>query len=105
MTWRERAECRDADPEIFFNGTQGRGYTSKATTRRALAYCDRCTVWAQCLDFAISTSRNDDHGIWGGMTSTQRIRLRQRTKLAALQDDARETPTAPVGLVTALRSG
>ncbi len=79
MTWRERAECRDADPEIFFIGTQGRGYATKETTRRALAYCHRCTVWAQCLDFAISESRND-HGIWGGLTSTQRIRLRQATK-------------------------
>lgn len=95
MSWREFAACRGADPEIFFVNSTGRGYATKTTTRRALAYCDRCEVTAQCLTYAISTSRND-YGIWGGMTSSQRIRLRQgRLK----------TPTAPVELVTARRSG
>jgi len=37
--------------------------------------CARCTVKAECLDFALSLG-SDAHGIWGGTNSNERKQLR-----------------------------
>jgi WhiB family redox-sensing transcriptional regulator len=43
--------------------------------------CGRCTVNTTCLDWAIDTDQL--HGIWGGMTRTERTREAARRRAAA----------------------
>ena len=62
--WRDRAACRDSDPEIFFPRPGGTG------ARRAKAVCARCPVTAECLAHAARTPER--HGVWGGLAERER---------------------------------
>ena len=83
MTWRDRAGCLGADTETFFVGyglRKGKGRVSDAALSRARAFCAGCPVQTECLDYAMTSYQ--DSGIWGGLTASQRIKLRRRGKVA-----------------------
>ncbi len=64
--WRADAACRDSPMALFFEPGNVEG---------ALAICSSCSVWEECLTFALKTRQ--EHGVWGGLTDRQRIRLRR----------------------------
>mgnify|MGYP002720976353 FL=1 len=69
MSWQERALCAQTDPEAFFPEKGG-------STREAKRICESCEVRDECLSYALE---NDERfGIWGGMSETERRRLRRR---------------------------
>ena len=70
--WRDRAACRDADPELFFpfDATGPR----REQIRQAKQVCQACPVRARCLDWALV--RGFDFGIWGGTTEQERRVMR-----------------------------
>ena len=71
--WRHRAECRTADPELFFPvGTTG---VALVDIEAAKAVCAACEVRAECLQFALST--NQESGVWGGTSEEERRALRR----------------------------
>ncbi len=75
--WRERAACRDADPELFFPISEvGPGARQVAAAK---AVCARCPVRAQCLRYALDNGL--DHGVFGGATEVERREL-TRTRRA-----------------------
>ncbi|GAA3797369.1 WhiB family transcriptional regulator [Streptomyces chiangmaiensis] len=79
MNWRDDAACRGEDPELFFPiSSSGLG---SAQIDAAKAVCLRCSVRAQCLDWALG-SRVE--GIWGGTT--------ERERRAMLRRDAEHLP-------------
>jgi WhiB family redox-sensing transcriptional regulator len=55
--WRDYAECRKHDPELFYPLS-----ATDPTIRQAQAICRRCPVFAQC---AIA-GRDERWGIWAG---------------------------------------
>ncbi len=73
LAWRDDATCRDLDPELFFPV----GVTGPAVDQIDIAksFCGRCTVRANCLEFAITT--NQEYGVWGGTTEDERRVLRR----------------------------
>lgn len=74
--WRERAACRDEDPELFFPiGATGPALDQ---AERAKAVCRRCPVIDQCLAWALTTGQ--DAGIWGGLTEQERRELRHASR-------------------------
>ena len=75
--WRQRAACRDTDPDLFFPiGSTG---TAIDQIREAKAICDCCDSRTDCLEFALAS--NQESGVWGGATEEERRRLR-RIRLA-----------------------
>jgi len=64
MSWKERAACRGADPEIF---------VSDAHEEQAKAICRMCPVIADCYEYAIRIK--EQFGIWGGLNPRERRRL------------------------------
>ena len=67
--WRASALCAETDPEAFFP-EKGR------STAEPKKVCMRCPVRVQCLEYAL---RNDENfGIWGGLSSTERNRLKRK---------------------------
>ncbi|HYH30491.1 MAG TPA: WhiB family transcriptional regulator [Pseudonocardia sp.] len=72
--WRQRAACRDEDPELFFPLSEVGPGARQAD--RAKALCARCPVATQCLEYALGNGL--DHGIFGGTTETERRALRRR---------------------------
>lgn len=84
-SWVELGSCRDSAIEF---------YTDDAAERRAAkAVCSDCPVQGACLDFAL---RNDEQfGVWGGMTPTERTRERQRRQAAVTAEERAATQVAP----------
>ena len=81
IDWQTRAACRSADANIFFPPTQTETKEER-TLREAAAksVCAQCPVREQCLTFALTT--REPHGIWGGMTETERRRVLERERRA-----------------------
>jgi WhiB family redox-sensing transcriptional regulator len=68
--WALSANCRGADPELFF---PERG----ASTKRAKAICRKCVVIEPCLEFALL---KNEKGIRGGKSYGERAKLRRARK-------------------------
>jgi len=78
MTWRDRAACRDVPTEIanlFFPGDARGADDDHRYDPLARALCAGCPVRADCLDHAIS--HGEEYGMWGGMTPSERRRIRR----------------------------
>lgn len=73
-TWRDRALCREVDPEIFYPARGG-------DPRPGKAVCGQCSVRAACLEDALSVPATDDWGIRAGLSANERKQLR-RDRLA-----------------------
>lgn len=71
--WRDRAACKDVDPDLFFP-TSNTG-PALDQIEAAKAVCRACPVQRICLEFAMMT--NQQHGIWGGTTDEQRRKMRR----------------------------
>jgi WhiB family redox-sensing transcriptional regulator len=61
--WREKADCRGLDTDIFFP-------LKDKDADQALAICADCRVWVDCLKFA--AKNHEIFGVWGGCTEEQR---------------------------------
>ncbi|MEW2273703.1 WhiB family transcriptional regulator [Streptomyces griseofuscus] len=74
--WREHAECRYEDPDLFFPiGSTG---PAQVQAEEAKKVCQRCPVRQECLDWALDTGQGI--GVWGGTTELERRRLRRRAR-------------------------
>jgi WhiB family redox-sensing transcriptional regulator len=74
LAWQDLANCRGADPDLFF---PERG----ASTRTAKGICRECSVRNECLEFAIVSS--EKFGIWGGLSERERRKIRRQRAVAA----------------------
>lgn len=75
-SWFERAACRDADRQLFFE-PEGEAVKGRARRiRAAKAVCADCPVRRECLLFALATPEH--YGIWGGFTARERATLKHR---------------------------
>lgn len=69
MNWDDEASCQLIDPDVFFpDRPSDPGAAAKAI-------CRGCPVRTQCLEFALAARL--DHGVWGGLTETERRSLRR----------------------------
>ena len=71
--WREQAACGGADADVFFPAGE-----DEALVAPAREICAACPVMDECLRYALST--NQTEGVWGGMTGSERRRLRRRIR-------------------------
>jgi WhiB family transcriptional regulator, redox-sensing transcriptional regulator len=73
LGWLALGACRDEDPDLFFPiGSAGPAIAQVAAAK---AVCARCDVRAACLRFALE--KEQDHGVWGGMTEDERRAIRR----------------------------
>jgi WhiB family transcriptional regulator, redox-sensing transcriptional regulator len=79
--WRAAAACLSADPDLFF--PIATGTAAVAQIRKAQVICADCQVRPECFEFAMRSG--ESHGVWGGTTPEDRIRLRrQRARRARI---------------------
>lgn len=72
--WKLHGVCRTVDPELWFPESSAGGF-------RAKRMCRSCPVQMECLEYAMAN--NEVFGIWGGMTTSERKKMRRmRRKLA-----------------------
>jgi WhiB family redox-sensing transcriptional regulator len=65
--WQLRGACARADPELFFP------LDEELWAGPAKQLCARCPVNSDCLAHALATGER--HGIWGGLTTAERLEL------------------------------
>lgn len=99
-SWRDRAACRDSDPDLFFpTATRGPAYEAQVAAAKAL--CAGCPVRAMCLAVALDGL---PVGIAGGLTDTERRALRprsapaRRTQAGAADAALSASPSRELGL-------
>lgn len=68
--WYARAACRPEHEPLFFPGPGDSHAPAKAI-------CAACPVQEPCLDEALADSPRRDHGIRGGLSQEERVRLRR----------------------------
>jgi WhiB family transcriptional regulator, redox-sensing transcriptional regulator len=80
--WQFQAACRGEDSSLFFAPNYFEKREEKlAREARAKAFCDRCPVRTDCLEYALDIREN--HGVWGGLNELERRAvLRQRERRA-----------------------
>lgn len=76
MQWREHAACV-GNFDLFFEDHK------RTVVNKAKAFCKTCPVRLECLEHAI---KNDERGIWGGMTANERRKLIRKLKLDAVPE-------------------
>lgn len=86
--WRQRAACKDADPELFF-APDGESLDEREDReRQAKAVCARCPVRIQCQRFALDQFPRGSHshpefgawaptGVWAGLNDEEMLRERR----------------------------
>lgn len=72
--WVEDALCAQTDPEAFYPDSALSG------APEAKAVCRACPVRLECLTHALEA--DEMHGIWGGLSSTERRRLKKKGRAA-----------------------
>jgi WhiB family redox-sensing transcriptional regulator len=78
--WRQEAACRDGDPDAFFP-PDGRNTKARAAAEtRARQICGSCPVRRPCL--AIALFRQEEHGVWGGLTADERRTFSTRGQIS-----------------------
>lgn len=68
VNWMQHANCKNMDTNLFF-ADDGHQYVDFA-----LDVCYSCDVRTECLNYAMR--HHIDDGLWGGLTPTQRRKLR-----------------------------
>ncbi|GGJ61399.1 WhiB family transcriptional regulator [Streptomyces brasiliensis] len=76
MDWRELANCRGMDPDLFFPVGNSSSVAALVQIDEAKAVCSSCPVAQQCLDWAMHVDPVE--GIWGGTTEAERRAKRRR---------------------------
>ncbi|MFJ2262901.1 WhiB family transcriptional regulator [Streptomyces sp. NPDC087844] len=81
--WREYAECRTVDPDLFFPiGSTG---PALVQIEDAKSVCRRCPVREECLNWALDTGQSI--GVWGGRSEAERRTLRRRIRSRTSRDN------------------
>ncbi|WP_328492229.1 WhiB family transcriptional regulator [Streptomyces sp. NBC_00414] len=82
--WREHAECRTVDPDLFFPiGNTG---PALVQIEDAKSVCQRCPVREECLNWALDTGQSI--GVWGGRSEAERRTLRRRIRSRTSRDNS-----------------
>ncbi|MEM9200590.1 MAG: WhiB family transcriptional regulator [Actinomycetota bacterium] len=72
--WQMRAACRGPQAVVFFPPTAPERRDEKRFREAsAKAICEGCTVRGECLQYAVNI--REQHGIWGGLSETERRHL------------------------------
>ena len=79
--WREQAECRGTDTNLFFPPKTWTVEERYVAERIAIHVCASCAVKDECLDYAISNPGLVTEGVWGGHSDKEIQKLqRKRTR-------------------------
>jgi WhiB family redox-sensing transcriptional regulator len=79
-TWHLKAACRGPESMLFFPPSlPERREEREIREARAKQICAQCAVQRDCLDFALRV--REPHGIWGGLTESERRRTLPRDEL------------------------
>lgn len=69
--WERYGACFErGDTKVFYP-------EANQSATKAIARCDRCPARYACLAVGLAAKRQYDHGVWGGTTTTDRVKIRR----------------------------
>jgi len=69
--WQLKAACRGPQAAVFFPPpSPERRDEKRCRERNAKAICETCSVRDDCLSYALTI--REQHGIWGGLSESER---------------------------------
>lgn len=81
FSWHKHAACLDSSSDLFFMEIENAA-TNKQRIKEAKEICEVCPVRNACLQQAIDNG--EGFGVWGGMTSRERAKVRRRQRMMLL---------------------
>ena len=72
--WRAQAACIGLGDLLFED-------RMRTVVKKAKRLCSTCAVKQECLDYAL---RNNEDGVWGGLTANERRKVKRIAKKAGL---------------------
>ncbi len=72
-SWQLRARCQAFPTELFFPEEEKRKRIRREREELAKRICRDCPVRELCRDHALRTPER--HGVWGAMTTRERLRV------------------------------
>ena len=70
----DQAECKGSIyTDLFYTVEEQRSIQQYEYINALRSVCARCPLWATCLTYAME---HEDYGVWGGMTSVERVAMR-----------------------------
>ncbi len=97
---KPRPACADRDPELWF--PVGHSGPAVQQAEYAKAICARCPLQVPCLEWALD--HNATHGIWGGLTDTERRNVKRNRALRQPTEGEMDGPANRHPMVAALAS-
>lgn len=72
----DQAACRGTIyTDLFYRIEEQRSLMQYQYINALRSICGGCPIWAQCLSYAFE---HESYGVWGGLTSVERVALRNR---------------------------
>ena len=83
----ENAECKRLEiyTNLFYQVEEERSVVAYDYINSLRSICTSCPIWKECLTYAME---NENYGMWGGMTSVERISMTQPEKYPNQRDRA-----------------
>lgn len=82
LYWRDRAACREYDPELFYPGN----VSDERQVRAARGVCASCEVQVPCFWWVMNDEGNSSvsyrHGVWAGLIPNERVKLNRKLRAA-----------------------
>ena len=78
VNW-SKAECARLEiyTDLFYSVEEERSQVAYTYINSLRSICASCPIWKDCLSYAMDY---EDYGLWGGMTSQERISMREPDK-------------------------
>jgi hypothetical protein len=78
INW-EIAACKEAEvyTDLFYTVEEERSILQYEYINSLRSICAACPLWKQCLTYAFE---HEDYGVWGGLTSVERMSLKNLDK-------------------------
>jgi predicted RecB family nuclease len=69
-----KAECRNLEiyTDLFYEVEEERSSNAYDHINALRGICASCPIWQDCLTYAF---KNEDYGMWGGLTSQERVSM------------------------------
>jgi WhiB family redox-sensing transcriptional regulator len=76
----DKAECLGVHTDLFFSVEEERSTQAYMYINAVRSMCARCPIQFACLSYAFA---HEAYGVWGGLTSLERLSIHDRHKYPA----------------------
>jgi hypothetical protein len=73
----DNAACRGVYTDLFYSVEEERSIMQYHYINALRSICSACPLWKECLTYAFE---NERYGVWGGLTSIERMGLKELGK-------------------------